>query len=52
MSENTALADCPKINCGYSAEGRTAKEAEARLRRHLSREDHLAALRHHLKTAH
>lgn len=33
--------DCPKPNCGYSAEG-TPKQVAARLHMHTQRFDHLA----------
>lgn len=39
------LIDCPKPGCGYSSEGRTPREAQARLSRHMSRTDHTAFAR-------
>lgn len=42
------LIDCPKPGCGFSSEGRTPREAQARISRHMSRTDHTAfARRHH-----
>lgn len=39
------LIDCPKPGCGYSNEGRTPRETQARLSRHMSRTDHTAFAR-------
>ena len=41
------LLDCPKPGCGYSTEGRTPREAQARLTRHMSRTDHMIFTRRH-----
>ena len=35
--------NCPKIGCGFSTEGKTEKQANARMRMHLQRQDHSAA---------
>lgn len=46
------LIDCPKPGCGFSSEGRTPAEAQARISRHMSRTDHTAfARRHHTALA-
>ncbi|WP_186004871.1 hypothetical protein [Microbacterium sp. UCD-TDU] len=41
------LIDCPKPGCGFSSAGRTPREAQARLSRHMSRTDHTAFARRH-----
>lgn len=42
---NEILKNCPKPGCGFSTEGRTKKQARARLLMHLQRDDHAAQLR-------
>lgn len=32
--------NCPKPGCGFSAEGRTVREAQARMVRHTSSDSH------------
>lgn len=41
------LIDCPKPGCRFSSAGRTPREAQARLTRHMSRTDHTAFARRH-----
>lgn len=41
------LIDSPKPGCGFSSEGRTPREAQARLSRHMNRTDHTAFARRH-----
>lgn len=37
--------NCPKPGCGFSTEGTTAKQAEARMLMHLQKDDHALQLR-------
>lgn len=39
------LIDCAKPGCGFATEGRTPREAQARMTRHMSRGDHMAFAR-------